>query len=96
MHHLYIELDPEGTTGIHRHFAGTEMIRLDEGDAVDVQFPTRARNRRHLTLHCGETVFFDATLLHQLTNTGGRSGRMFISRNYELNDAQGPDNPTYE
>lgn len=87
MHHLYIELDPEGTTGMHRHFAGTEMIRLDEGDEVDVQFPTRARNRRRLTLHCGETVFFDATLLHQLTNIGGRSARMFISRNYELNDA---------
>ena len=43
MHHLYLELEPGGTSGLHRHFAGTEMVRLDTGDTVTLCFPSRAK-----------------------------------------------------
>lgn len=85
MHHLYLELAGGGTSGLHRHFAGTEMLRLDEGDQVTINFPTRARNRRQITLHQGETAFFDATLQHQVLNTGDQPARLFVSRNFDFN-----------
>ena len=66
MHHLYLELDTSGTSGLHRHFAGTEMMRLDQGESVTIRFPTRASNRRQIVLNQGETAFFDATLIHQV------------------------------
>ena len=88
MHHLYIELEPGGASGRHRHFAGTEMMRLDEGDSVAVNFPTRAVNRQQIRLGRGETVFFDATLLHQVINEGDAAARLFVSRNYEFDPDQ--------
>ena len=87
MHHLYLELDPGGTSGMHRHFSGTEMMRLDEGGTVAVKFPTRTTNQQQVTLKQGEVVFFDATLPHQVVNESGRSARLFISRNYDFDVA---------
>ena len=75
MHHLYLELESGGTSGMHRHFAGTEMMRLDEGESVTLRFPTRAKNRREIVLHRGEAAFFDATLPHQVVNTTDQPAR---------------------
>ncbi|MAE67195.1 MAG: hypothetical protein CMJ18_23285 [Phycisphaeraceae bacterium] len=97
MHHLYLELEPGGSSGLHRHFAGTEMMRLDEGEAVTLKFPTRARNRREIVLRRGEITFFDATLQHQVINTSDVGARLLISRNYDFDQAlesgtgDGPD-----
>ena len=88
MHHLYLELDPGGTSGLHRHFAGTEMMRLDEGTSVTLRFPTRATNRRTVTLSTGEVTFFDATLPHQVVNETTDKARLFVSRNYSFGEAQ--------
>ena len=87
MHHLYLELDPGGTSGMHRHFSGTEMMRLDEGGTVAVKFPSRTTNQQQVTLKQGEVVFFDATLPHQVVNESGRPARLFISRNYDFDVA---------
>jgi len=84
MHHLYLELESGGTSGMHRHFAGTEMMRLDKGQAVTVRFPTRALNRREITLQQGEVIFFDATLPHQVINRCEQTSRLFVSRNYDF------------
>jgi hypothetical protein len=86
MHHLYLELDAGGNSGLHRHFEGTEMMRLDEGDRVELQFPTRSVNRREVALGNGEIIFFDATLPHQVSNIGRKKARIFISRNYRLDE----------
>ena len=86
MHHLYLELEPGGTSGLHRHFAGTEMVRLDTGDTVTLCFPSRAKNSRQVVLHQSETVFFDATLLHQIVNDTATPARIFISRNYDFDN----------
>ena len=84
MHHLYLELECGGASGMHRHFAGTEMMRLDEGESVTLRFPSRATNRREIRLARGETVFFDATLPHQVLNTSNEPARLFVSRNYDF------------
>ncbi len=84
MHHLYLELDGGGTSGVHRHFAGTEMMRLDEGDGITIRFPTRASNRQQITLRQGEVAFFDATLVHQVINDSNAKVRIFINRNYDF------------
>jgi hypothetical protein len=86
MHHLYIELAPGGSSGMHRHFAGTEMMRLDEGLSVTIRFPTRVRSRRTIELSRGELAFFDATLPHQVVNDSSEQARLFVSRNYELEE----------
>ena len=88
MHHLYLELEPQGTSGMHRHFAGTEMMRLDEGDSVKLSFPSRAVNRREVTLRRGEAIFFDATLTHQVINNSDVPARLLISRNYDFDSRQ--------
>ena len=84
MHHLYLELDSGGNSGLHRHFAGTEMMRLDEGESVSIRFPTRAKNRREIIMDRGETAFFDATLPHQVANPSDVYARLFVSRNYDF------------
>lgn len=84
MHHLYLELRGGGTSGVHRHFAGTEMMRLDEGESVTIHFPTRATNSREIKLAQGEVAFFDATLVHQVVNDSPADARIFISRNYDF------------
>ena len=86
MHHLYLELAGQGRSSMHRHFAGTEMMRLDEGEQVTIRFPTRAVNRREIVLRRGEAVFFDATLPHQVVNTSDTPARLFVSRNYNFDD----------
>ena len=88
MHHLYLELEPQGTSGMHRHFAGTEMMRLDEGETVQLRFPSRAQNCRRVTLHRGEAIFFDATLPHQVINSSDVPARLFVSRNYDFDSPQ--------
>lgn len=88
MHHLYLDLKPQGSSGMHRHFAGTEMMRLDEGETVELNFPSRARNCSQIILHCGEVIFFDATLPHQVINSSGVPARLFISRNYDFDSPQ--------
>lgn len=93
MHHLYLELEGGGTSGLHRHITGTEMMRLDEGEQALVRFPTRAANCREINLHRSETVFFDATLPHQVVNPSDQTARLFISRNYNFDSpstATGP------
>jgi hypothetical protein len=84
MHHLYLELQEGGTSGIHRHHAGTEMMRLDAGESAIIRFPTRASNRREIKLAPGEIAFFDATLVHQVVNESKETDRLFISRNYDF------------
>ena len=93
MHHLYLELEGGGSSGMHRHFAGTEMMRLDEGQCVALRFPTRAKNRQQITLHQGEVAFFDAKLAHQVVNTCDQKARLFISRNYDFETDCGQPDP---
>lgn len=91
MHHLYLELGVGGTSGLHRHFAGTEMMRLDKGVSVELRFPSRAMNRRTIKLGLGEAVFFDATLPHQVVNESAATARLFVSRNYSFGESQAPE-----
>lgn len=94
MHHLYLELDPGGSSGLHRHFAGTEMMRLDEGEHVVLRFPTRVKRCRELLLSHHETAFFDATVPHQVVNTSDTPARLFVSRNYDFDRRLDDDEPT--
>jgi len=87
MHHLYIELDAGGSSGLHQHFAGTEMMRLDNGESIVLRFPSRASNRQEIMLHRGEVIFFDATLPHQVVNNTSTPARLFVSRNYEFENS---------
>lgn len=96
MHHLYLELAGGGTSGLHRHFAGTEMMRLDRGEVVTLRFPTRAKNRREFTLHVDEVAFFDATLPHQVANPSKQNARLFISRNYDFDSPHEQPEPNGE